>query len=244
MRSLRHPHRNAFALGLLQGVPQGLTFPDQSTFVGIGFDASSFLPVVCFGLFVPPLLMLLSHFANRRKEHPWLAKVREYVNLPEMMFWGGISLGLLGLLSLKSANADVLVTMTYRSDNGQRPNNDVEQRQISAQFKQQLTAHDTIYFQASDYRAKAGDVSQYYDQRSANPHVRTLETQEPIVLAGYHREWSPGHHTLFLGARLNDELTVHNPLQPILVAVRGAGGQVIGVAPTDMNQDYNSKLTI
>ena len=78
----------------------------DSGFVGIGFDASSFLPVVCFGLFVPPLLMLLSHFANRRKEHPWLAQVREYVNLPEMMFWGGISLGLLGLLSLKSANAE------------------------------------------------------------------------------------------------------------------------------------------
>ena len=95
MKSLRHPHRNAFALGLLQGVPQGLTFPDQTAFVGTGFDASSLVPVVCFGLLGPPLMMLFSHFA----------KAREYVDLPEMIFWGGISLGSLGLLSLKRVNA-------------------------------------------------------------------------------------------------------------------------------------------
>ena len=105
MKSLRHPHRNAFALGLLQGVPQGLTFPDQTAFVGTGFDASSLVPVVCFGLLGPPLMMLFSHFANRGKEHPWWAKAREYLDLPEMIFWGGLSLGSLGLLSLKRVNA-------------------------------------------------------------------------------------------------------------------------------------------
>jgi tetratricopeptide (TPR) repeat protein len=140
-------------------------------------------------------------------------------------------------------NSTYAIEGLYRSDHGQRPNNDVEQRQLSAHFKQQLSAHDTIYVHASDYRATGGDVGQYYDQRSANPRVRTLETQEPIALIGYHREWSPGHHTLLLGSRLNDEFTVHNPLQPILVAVRDSG-RIAGVAPASLHQDYNSTLTI
>lgn len=105
MKSLRHPHRNALVLGLLQGVPQGLIFPDQTALVKPGFDALSSVPVVCFGLLGPPLIMLLSHLASRRKEPPWIAKAREYVDLPEMIFWAGMSLGLIGLLSLKRVNA-------------------------------------------------------------------------------------------------------------------------------------------
>lgn len=106
MESLRHPRRNAAILGLLQGVPQGLTFTDQKAFVGPDFDASTFWLVVCFGLLGPPAMMALSHFANRRREPLWLVKVKQYIDLPEMIFWGGLSLGVLGLVSLKTNNAE------------------------------------------------------------------------------------------------------------------------------------------
>ncbi len=104
MNLLRHPHRNAVFLGLLQGVPQGLSFADYRAFVGAGFDASNLMLLICFGLFAPPLLMLLNHFANR-SESDWWVRIQKYVNFSEMIFWGGVSLGLIGFLSLKRANA-------------------------------------------------------------------------------------------------------------------------------------------
>lgn len=106
MESLRHPRRNAAILGLLQGVPQGLTFTHQKAFVGPDFDAYTFWLVVCFGLLGPPAMMALSHFANRRREPVWLVKVKQCIDLPEMIFWGGLSLGVLGLVSLKTNNAE------------------------------------------------------------------------------------------------------------------------------------------
>ena len=106
MASLRHPRRNAVILGLLQGVPQGLAFTDQGAFIGPDFDASTFWLAVCFGLLGPPAMMALSHFANSRAVPAWLVKVEQYIDLPEMIFWGGLSLGLLGLVSLKTNNAE------------------------------------------------------------------------------------------------------------------------------------------
>src|SRR4029077_14527385 len=34
----------------------------------------------------------------------------------------------------------------YRSDNGQRPNNDLDQRELSLQLKEQITPKDGVYF--------------------------------------------------------------------------------------------------
>lgn len=102
---LRHPRRNAAILGLLQGVPQGLSFPDQKVFVGAGFDEANFVLLVCFGLFGPPVMMVLSHFLNGRKQPAWWRKISEYVNLAEMIFWGGISLGAFAYYSLSASNA-------------------------------------------------------------------------------------------------------------------------------------------
>jgi hypothetical protein len=102
----RHPRRNAVFLGLLQGVPQGLSFPDQKAFVGAGFDDANFFLLACFGLIGPPLMMVFNHFANGRKQPAWWRKCSEYVNLTEMIFWGGVSLGAFAYYSLKASNAD------------------------------------------------------------------------------------------------------------------------------------------
>ncbi|HWN97321.1 MAG TPA: FecR domain-containing protein, partial [Methylomirabilota bacterium] len=141
-------------------------------------------------------------------------------------------------------NTSYSIEGLYRSDRGQRLNNDIEQRQLSVQLKQQISAQDTIFLMASEYHASGGDVAQYYNQLSANPFVRTREEQEPIVLAGYHREWSPGHHTLFLGARLDDTFRVSNPRQPTLVTVRETGDAINGVTRAFPNAQYQSELTI
>lgn len=102
---LRRPRQNALILGLLQGIPQGMYLPDQKAFVGAGFDSANWALFVLFGLIGPPVFMTLSHFSNRRRQHAWWVKISEFVDLPQMIFWGGLSLGIVGYFTLKSSGA-------------------------------------------------------------------------------------------------------------------------------------------
>src|SRR5436190_17204966 len=95
-----------------------------------------------------------------------------------------------------------------------------------------------------DYRAKGGDLAQYYRQGSANPGMRTIEKQDPVLLAGYHREWGPGNHTIFLGARIDDTQTVRDPAHQIVVVTKNTNGTPSGVAPGVYQEYYQSKLTV
>jgi outer membrane receptor protein involved in Fe transport len=109
----------------------------------------------------------------------------------------------------------------YRTARGQRPNNDVEQRQLVLQVKQQLSLKDSVYLEASHLEIAAGDLVPNYDNVTRFPDLRTKETQEPILTFGYHREWSPGQHTLLLASWLNDEFEYRNPTYPAVLAIRG-----------------------
>jgi outer membrane receptor protein involved in Fe transport/Flp pilus assembly protein TadD len=104
----------------------------------------------------------------------------------------------------------------YRTENGQRPNNDLEQLQLSGRFKQQLTPQDTVLLEASYFDTETGDVAQYYKQSSASTGLRVKETQEPNLILGYHHEWGPGSHTLFLGGRFDDTLQLHDDTPKLL----------------------------
>ena len=108
----------------------------------------------------------------------------------------------------------------YRTDPGQRVNEDIEARQLSLTTKFQLTPKDTVSLRVQQYEAESGDLSQYYDPRMASPDFRLREKRDPIVALGYHHEWSPGVHTLFLATRLEDTLSFTNPAQPTLLTIR------------------------
>jgi Flp pilus assembly protein TadD len=135
------------------------------------------------------------------------------------------------------------VGASYRTDPGQRPNNDLEAFGLSLQLKQQMTPQDSIYLQAFYYDAEGGDLIQYYDQTQAKPALRTKETQEPTVLLGYHHEWNPGVHTLFLAGYVNDTVSVNNPTQDTLLVNRTPGG-LDWVQPMFAEETYQSKLNI
>ena len=141
-------------------------------------------------------------------------------------------------------NSSYAVETFYHTDQGQRPNNDLEQFATVVNFKQQLTPSDSLYLRTSFYDAETGDVNQYYDQSQANPGLRTRESQQPVVLAGWHHEWGPGSHTLFLAGRLQDTLEVDNPYQRTLFLNRGFGGPVVAVSPLNYDQHYESELQI
>jgi tetratricopeptide (TPR) repeat protein len=140
-------------------------------------------------------------------------------------------------------NSSYAVEGSYRTDPGQRPNNDFEEREFSVRLKQQLSPKDSVYAQAVDYHAAGGDVIQYYDQSQANPGLRTKEKQEPILSLGYHREWSPGVHTLVLASRLSDHISVGNPTQYTFLVDRTPDG-LDYVEPMSINEFYDSSLEI
>ena len=146
-------------------------------------------------------------------------------------------------------NTAYAVDGIYRSFNGTRHNHDLEQNVLSAQFKQQLTPQDAIYFQAIRDESKSGDLAQYYDHYGSTPSqsLRVESEQEPNAFLGYHREWSPGVHTLFLAARLEGRLDVHSADNPVLAVAQTASGQVIGTshrAPDVFTNRYAAELVI
>ncbi len=136
----------------------------------------------------------------------------------------------------------------YRSDNGQRPNNELEQLTLSLKLKQQLGPDDSVYFQSVYYDASGGDRARVYDPgdpASFHPGYRFEEKQEPMLLAGYHHQWSPGQHTLALAGRLQDELRVTDPTQPVLLVSRApTNNAVTGTLLTGVEQRYRSELEI
>jgi hypothetical protein len=136
------------------------------------------------------------------------------------------------------------VELNYRTDDGWRPNNDVEQLATVINLKHELTSRDSIYVQASYLEAETGDVNLYYDQREANRRFRSHEHQEPLLFAGYHREWKPGQHSLVLVSRVLDTYESSNPTESTLFFNRGFGGPIGAVAPLFYNQRYRNELTV
>jgi Tfp pilus assembly protein PilF len=131
----------------------------------------------------------------------------------------------------------------YRSENGDRPNDELEQTALTVKLKQQFTPQDSVYFQASYYDAESGDVGPRYDPNNAILGFRAKEEQDPLLIGGYHHEWSPGQHTLLLLGRVPDRVRVTNPQQTTLLLDRGLG-PIAAVIPAVFDQDYESKLEL
>ena len=91
----------------------------------------------------------------------------------------------------------------YISDPGQRSDNDNNHRDLQLTLKDQFTPQDSAFFSVEQDRISTGDVNQYYNQANAftGSNYRFNETQEPNLYFGYHHEWGPGSHTLFLASR-------------------------------------------
>lgn len=131
----------------------------------------------------------------------------------------------------------------YRSQRGYRPNNDLENLYVAAKAKQQVTPQDTFYLEANYQDFKAGDLLQYYSQSFASATQRLHERQEPNVLAGWHHEWSPSSHTLFLGARLTDRFDLVDPLATIFTINHNGAGAITSFPLRTFSQNYGSDFT-
>jgi outer membrane receptor protein involved in Fe transport len=92
----------------------------------------------------------------------------------------------------------------------------------------------------TDYKDEAGDLIQYYDPAQANATIQTLEKQRPNAFLGYHHEWSPGVHTLFLAGRLHDDFTATNSIAPTLTLIRDGLGNINNVVVSPVNPNSAS----
>ncbi len=131
----------------------------------------------------------------------------------------------------------------YLTDNGEHRNSEVEQWGLSLQFKQQLGAADGIYFQATSAETRGGDLNQYSNPRFANPTLRFRDEAEPLLLAGYHHEWSPGSRTLVLASRLEGGLRVTDAFGQSRNYAQ-SNEVVLQIFPQDYDQRYRSTLEI
>jgi outer membrane receptor protein involved in Fe transport/Flp pilus assembly protein TadD len=115
---------------------------------------------------------------------------------------------------------------------GYRPNQDIERRTGYLQMKHGLTERDSIYLNLKFQDSDSGDLRQLYDPTAFDPDYRIEQEQSPVVIAGFHHEWSREHHTLALGGLLTDELRisddgsrsaaiVFDPANPVLTAPLG-----------------------
>lgn len=135
------------------------------------------------------------------------------------------------------------VDALYHDLSGDAPNTDVRQFDLSAKIKQHLTDQDSVLLEAfySDY--ESGDPRQYYNPTNASPTLHVTEKQAPNVFAGYHREWSPGMHTLFLAGRLDDDFDLKDDAGTVLITTRGSSNNITRVDQRLAPVTYGSDLT-
>ncbi len=134
---------------------------------------------------------------------------------------------------------------SYHTDPGTRPNDDLAEHSWAARIQHQVSAQDSLYVEVSDSVSRTGDVTPYYDNTDANPTLRTQDAVGPTVVAGWHHEWSPQSHTLFLAAYLHSDLTVNDPGgNSATVALQTNLTGIVSVLPIFFMQAYLGQLDI
>ncbi len=130
----------------------------------------------------------------------------------------------------------------YRTENGFRPNNQLQDLSFTAKIKQQLTSDDSLFFEAVHDSFRSGDVRQYYSQDMASTSLSVTEVQDPNIYIGYHHDWAPGIHTLILAGRLEDTLTLNDSNSIAIVTTKNPSGQITGVSQRPADLSYESTL--
>jgi Tfp pilus assembly protein PilF len=115
--------------------------------------------------------------------------------------------------------------LDYQHNDGVRPNNELDRIEWYTTLKYQLTPRDSLFLLTKYQDFHSGDNFQYYDPTaSARPNFNFDEFQSPIILGGYHHQWTPGSHTLFLGGRLENDQRFSDKAVPLPVLFKDNSG--------------------
>jgi Tfp pilus assembly protein PilF len=139
-------------------------------------------------------------------------------------------------------NSSYALDLDYQHNDGIRPNNELERLEWYTRIKQQLTPEDSVFLLAKYQDYRSGDNYQYFFPTNVQGGFSFQEEQLPILVAGYHREWAPGVHTLLLGGRLSNEQCLHDTNTTSLVLFKDLTGQVTGDASAGFDMNYSSEF--
>ena len=134
--------------------------------------------------------------------------------------------------------------LDYHRNTGVRPNNDLDSIEWYSTVKQQITAQDSVLLLAKYQDYHSGDNSQHYEPTNASRSFRFDEYQAPIIVGGYHREWAPGSHTLFLGGRLESEQRFKSKEVGQTLLRRDSEGEVFRIEQPFMDVKYKGEFEI
>lgn len=146
-------------------------------------------------------------------------------------------------------------------NDGVRPNNDLSRIEWYSTIKLQVSARDSLFLLTKYQDYHSGDNFQYFDPGAVTlatniftsaitsntayrPNFKFDEYQKPIALGAYHREWSPGVHTLALGGRLENDQRFSDRTVPLYVLSQDNLGNLVGVSSSDFDVAYRSQLEI
>jgi tetratricopeptide (TPR) repeat protein len=127
---------------------------------------------------------------------------------------------------------------------GVRANNGLDSIEWYTTVKQQITPQDTLLtlIKYEDYNS--GDNFQYYYQTNARPNYQYQEYQQPIVVGGWHHDWSPGVHTLMLGGRVATTQNFSDRGAPQLLLVQDSAGKTYANDSEPFNVSYNGESEV
>ncbi len=116
--------------------------------------------------------------------------------------------------------------LDYQHNDGVRPNNSLSSIVGHTTVKYQISPSDSVLLLVRTEDVQSGDNFQYYDQSQARTNYSFQEQQLPQAVLGYHREWAPGMHTLFLGGLLRNVQTFSDSNVDELILSRSTNGVV------------------
>jgi len=134
--------------------------------------------------------------------------------------------------------------LDYQHSDGVRPNNGLDRIEWFSTVKQQVTPHDTLLAQVKYEDYSSGDNFQYYYQTNARRNFQFTEYQQPILVGGWHHEWSPGAHTLLLGGRIVTDQNFSDRGAKQLILGEDSTGAINAVAALPLNANYHGDVEI
>lgn len=117
----------------------------------------------------------------------------------------------------------------FRRLDGPATSDEYQRGDLSLQLKQHLSIQDDAYLQVAVSEGSADDIARRADPNARTFGFRVHEFQVPLVLAGWHRAWTPAHHTLLLAGKTTDRLELFDP-DPDILFLRQIGGQTASVS--------------
>ena len=145
-------------------------------------------------------------------------------------------------------NTAYALDLDYQHNDGVRPNNELNRIEWYTTIKQQITPHDSVLVLLKYQDYHSGDNFQYYNP-TAPGVVRTNftfdEFQNPLAVAAYHRQWTPGIHTMLLGGRLeNDQRFSDTGVSTLVLTTNGDHSVRFVENSPGFDAYYRSQFTI